>query len=372
MIVHHTAMAAMLLVGAVSAQAIPVTLVSRPTEESMQAQSPTWAPADSEQPMLTYEVNDRSHRIYLRVAQGGDAGWTIADVPLVSAGTPASFMLSDRWVDRRATWVDTKGFFFTRTLDSRPHLYYFDAAPHRVPWEAGAVEDPAASPDGRFLAAAVTDSQGTELVLMDVGDWSSTQPITQSPAVVEHSPSWFDDQHLAWVATDRDETQLWTGTLAGSAITERRILYDADDEILVVSCCPHPALGLVAVYLRRADGGHALVVLDGAGRVTHTVEDIYVEPGRPSKPAWSPAGRYVVFVQDDETAGNPLHALDVATGRRMEVPLEVRGILDVSVGAWQGATGLRTMLAVVAVGGADTIRNHVYVADITTLLEEGS
>ena len=361
-----------LLLSVTAAQAVPVTLVSRPTEEAMQAQSPTWAPAGSERPTLSYEVNDRSHRIYLRVAHQAEPGWTVDDVPLVAAGTPASFMLSERWVDRSVTWVDPKGFFFTRTLDSQPHLYYFDVAPHRVPWEAGAVEDPASSPGGRFLATAVTDASGTELVLMEVGDWSSTRPLTQSPSVAEHSPCWFDDQHLVWVATDRDKTQLWTGTLEASAITERRVLYDSPDEILVVSCCPHQALGMVAANLHRADGGHALVVIDGAGRVTHTVEDIYVEPGRPSRPAWSPAGRYVVYVQDDEAAGNLLLALDVATGRRIEVPLDVRGILDVSVGAWHGQDGPRTLLAVVAVGGADTIRNHVYVADITTLLEEGS
>jgi len=357
----------------VAATAVPVTLVSRPTEESMQAQSPVWAPQQSEHPTLTYEVNDRSNRIYLRVAKGLDSGWAVTDVPLVAAGTPASFMLSEQWVDRSAAWADPRGFFFTRTLDSQPHLYYFDASPHRIPWDAGAVEDPAVSPDGRILAAAVTDAEGTDLVAVDVSDWTNVRALTQSPSVVEHSPCWFADaRRLAWAATDRDRTQLWTGRIEGKTIAERTILYESDDEILVASCCPNPSLGLVAVNLAREGGGHALAVFDAAGRVTHTVEEVYVEPGRASRPAWSPGGRYVLYVEDDAAAGNPLRALDVATGRRFEVPLDVRGILDVSTGAWQGDGGRRTFLAVVAVGGTDTVRNQVYVADVTELLEEGS
>lgn len=371
-IVHTVAvLAAVITAGAAAADPIAVSLVSRTGEDAMQAQSPVWAPANTEVPTLTYEVNDRSRRIYLRVATRSAEQWEVRDVPLVSAGTPGSFLLSDQWADRSVAWVDERGFFFTRTLDSRPQLYYFDVAPHKVPWAVDSVQDPAASPAGDELAVAVTDAEGTELVLVRPTDWEAVSPITASPGVVEHSPCWFSDgDRLLWAATDRDETQLWTARLDGTTVVERRILYATAEEILVPSCCPFSTLGLAAVYVRAAGGGHTLLVVDAAGRIHRKVDGVYVEPGRPAQPAWSPRGRYVVFVDEDAAAGNPVRAVDIATGQIVDIPLDLSGVLEVSVGRWLDAGISRTLLAVVAVGDGEGVRNHVYVADVTELLEE--
>lgn len=356
---------------AAAAAPIPVVRVSRSGEEAMQAQSPVWAPADAETPTLTYEVNDRSRRIYLRVATRTSDRWEVQDVPLVAAGTPGSFLLSDQWADRSVAWVDTKGFFFTRTLDSRPQLYYFDVAPHKVPWSADSVEDPAVSPAGDELAIAVTDEAGTELVMTRPTDWEAVTPLTSSPAVVEHSPCWFSDgQRLLWAATDRDETQLWTARMDGDAVAERRVLYSTSEEILVPSCCPFSTLGLAAVYVRGVSGGHTLLVVDAAGRIHRKVDGVYVEPGRPAPPAWSPRGRYVLFVEEDAAAGNPIRAVDIATGQLLDIPLDLSGALEISVGSWLDAGVSRTLVAVVAVGDGEGVRNHVYVADVTAVLQE--
>jgi len=216
---------------------------------------------------------------------------------------------------------------------------------------------------------AATDDRGTDLVSVLTTRWQDAAPVTNSPAVVEHSPCWFGDgARFAWAATDRDQTQLWTGRMAGGEVVERRILYATTEEILVPSCSPHPTLGLVAATVHATDGSHALLVIDAAGRVLRKVKQLYVEPGRPARPAWTPGGRFVLFVADDATAGNPVRALDVTTGRLVDLPLEVSGALEVSVGA--AGQPARTMLAVVAVGDGETVRNHVYVADVTELLEE--
>jgi len=163
---------------------IPVVRVSRPDEEAMQAQNPTWCVRGVERPALTFEVNDRSRRIYLRVASRDGEQWAVQDVPLVAAGAPGSFLLSDEWADRSVAWADARGFFFTRTLDSRPQLYYYDVAPHRVPWELGAVEDPSVSPDGATIVVAATDDSGTELHAAPTGHWAHATTLTSSPSVV--------------------------------------------------------------------------------------------------------------------------------------------------------------------------------------------
>jgi hypothetical protein len=346
--------------------------VSRDDEGGMQAQSPVWAPRDASSPALTYEVNDRSRRIHLRLARRDGAHWSVTEVPLVTAGSPGSFLLSDQWVDRGVAWVAPDGFLFTRTLESAPQLYYFDVAPHLVPWEPGAVEDPGVSADGRLVAAAVATSGVAELYLAEINAWSGARRLTNSPARVEHSPAWCPDGRLVYATTDRASTDLRILDPSEPDAAARTLLR-GDEEVLVPSCGPFAGLRLVAAYTRQTDGSHALVVVDDQGRLVRRVQGVHVEPGRPQPPAWTPGGRFVVFVAEDADGGNPVQALDVATGRRTSIPLSTSNHLEVAVGGWGEGADRRTLLAVIAVGdeAGEDVRNHLYVADITPAVPEG-
>jgi len=368
-----TWLAALLLASPAWAAPLQATRITRDDEGGMQAQSPVWGPADTAAPTLTYEVNDRSERIHLRVARRSGSSWTITDVPLVTAGSPGSFLMSDRWVDRSVTWVAAEGFLFTRTMESEPRLYYYDVAPHRVPWEPGAVEDPDVSLDGRQLAASVTEGGVAELYLAEINAWEGAQRLTNSPARVEHSPAWCPDGRLVYATTDRKTTDLRILDLSDGPPGSATVLLSSDEEVLVPACGPFAGLRLIAAYTRQSDGTHALVVVDDQGRLVRRITGVHVEPGRPHPPAWTPGGRFVVYVEENPDGGNPVVALDVATGRKLPLALTTTGHLEVRVGAWGSGEERKTLLAVVAVGDAEgeDVRNHIYVADITAVVPEG-
>ncbi len=351
---------------------VPATRVSRINEEAMQAQGPVWGSPDAASPTLTYEVNDRDRRILLRVAQQQGDAWDVSDVPLVAAGAPGSFLLSDQWTDRGVTWAGDDGFFFSRTLDSEPALYYYDVAPHRVPWEMGAVEHPAVSTDGQQLAVAITNKTGTDLHVAQVGNWSGANQLTNSPTVVEHSPSWCPSgKVMVYAATDRTRTDLRMLDPTSES-PKPHVLYAKDDEVLAPACCTHPALLLFAVYIRATDGSHRLLVVDLMGNIYRQVNGVYLEPGRAPAPAWTPGGRYIVYVKADPSKGNPIQALHVGSGEVTTIPVNTSGNLEVGVGKWNGPQGARTMLAVIAVGdtAGQNVRNHLYAADITDSVPE--
>ena len=337
----------------------------------MQAQSPVWAPPDCDHPLLVYEVNDRDTRVHLRVAEREDGTWTVRDVPLLTAGSPASFLMSDERVDQEASWSGSGGFYFARTLDAEPELYYHDVAPHRVPLALTGVGDPAVAPDRRSLALTVNEDDGSDLYLAQVDDWARLTRLTRTTGVVEHGPSWCPDgRALAFVSTDRERTTLHALRLTDDGPSAPLPVLTSDDEILSVGCSPRPGPPRFAAYVRAPDRSHALLVLGHRGTIRHRVEGVHVPTGQAPEPAWTPDGRYLLFIADDATAGNPVRALDTLDGRTLDIPLATDGHLELAVGSWRDGDQERVMLAVVAVGDqeGDNVRNHVHVADLTPLL----
>jgi hypothetical protein len=345
--------------------------ISRGDDQGMQAQTPIWGPGAVDRPRLTYEVNDRDRQIHLRIAERVNAEWQITDVGLLTAGTPRSFLLSEDRVDNEVAWANPHGFYFARTLDAEPELYYFDVAPHRVELGLTGIEDPDLTPDASALALAAHDASGAEMYRIEVGDWGSPRRLTWSPAVVEHGPSWCPDGRLLlFVATDHEQTSLEAVRVAGPRIVGPIPLLAGPGEILAVECSPSPGRPEIALYTRTESGRHALVVIDHRGAQHHRIEDVHVEPGHAPRPAWSPGGRYLLFVAEDAGQANPVRALDSVTGDVFDIPLTTRGHLEASVGGWLAEGVPRIGLAVVAVGaeGSGDLRNHLYFADVTELL----
>jgi len=345
----------------------PVTDVAE--MEGQQAQVPLWAPGAS--PRLVHEVTDRSRKTSLRVVSFDADGLHSYVVPGTRSSRLGSLGAGAARSDRAAAWWDGSSFFFIRSAGEGSSPYYFDGLARAVPDAPDSVVELTPDAENNRLYVALGDGEDVDVRMYEGVDLSVPGArLTSGEGTVEHSLSVDPRGRLLFVVTSREETWIARAEARGSA--PLRQLRVPDREVLSVA--PIPGTEVVLAVARGCadprceDSEHVLLeqpMDSGAAKVVAT--GVYIPPGLAPRPAVSADGRFVYYVANDPTAGNPVVRLDRETGQTVAVTTGTRGNQEVAVAAYPRADGeLVDWLAVIAVGDADgdDVRNHLYVGPL--------
>jgi hypothetical protein len=362
-----------------AALAPPMQLVSDvPELAHSQVQSPLWAPGPA--PRLVHEITDRSRRTVLRVVDITGAQVRGTMVPGSSSSRLESLGAGGDRADTEAAWWDGASFFFVRSVQGSPRLYYFDGVPREVSGVPGRIDEVAVDPQRSLLFAALEDSAGLDVYNLGGSGFTERKArLSRSPGEVEHAlqvePS---SGALHFIATARDGTRLGVANAGGELREPTGMEGLARYEFLSLSTVP--GADVVLVYARvpgdpakQLADSYVLLEVSGmrAGSVQHRLlaQDVYLPPGVGPRPAISHAGKYVYYVAANAAQGNPVMRVDRAGGKAERLTLPTRGHQEVSVGEYADASGVKVpWLAVVSVGdeSGEDVRNHLWVGPMGT------
>jgi TolB protein len=225
-----------------------------------------------------------------------------ASVP--SAGRPA---LSPAWSP------DGRMFVYTAFVPSGRPLVIQDLASGSrdvVPGsEYGVNITPEFSPDGRALAFAHGDENGTDIYLYDVGRHCCVTRLTVGRFYDNLSPTWSPDGgRIAFISTRAGSPQLYAMSADGSGQEAlARFDYGFTGQTNGPEWSPD---GQAIAFHREVHGVPQLFVLDLA---TRAVRQITGE-GRNEDPTWAPDGRHLAFVSS-RSGTRQLWIVDLETGR---------------------------------------------------------
>jgi TolB protein len=180
----------------------------------------------------------------------------------------------------------------------------------QVPGTATALNiTPAFSPDGRLVAYAHSDENGTDVYLANVADRCCAQRLTVGRFADNLSPTFSPDgRRIAFVSTRAGPPQVYVMAADG---TDQELLAPFDYGATGSSNAPEWSPdGANVVFHREVAGSPQLFLVDVAGRRVRQL----TSSGRNEDPTWAPDGRHICFVSD-RTGVRQLHVIDVETGR---------------------------------------------------------
>ncbi|HET8650346.1 MAG TPA: hypothetical protein VFL95_09910 [Gemmatimonadales bacterium] len=227
-------------------------------------------------------------------------GW--GATPITPAGEPA---FSPAWSP------DGRRFAYTR-LD-RGEIIVRDlggGGAVTVPGtESGVNYTAAFSPDGRHVAFAHSDEQGTNIVSADVAARCCVQRLTVGRFADNLSPTYSPDgRRIAFVSTRAGPPQVYFMDADGA---DQQLLVPFDYGTTGASYSPEWAPDGTSVAFHRDVGGtFQVLVMDVASRRVRQV----TSSGRNEDPTWAPDGRHLAFISD-RTGRRQLWVLDLETGR---------------------------------------------------------
>lgn len=149
--------------------------------------------------------------------------------------------------------------------------------------------EPAVSPDGRWVAYGTSRDGNAEIGRMNA-DGSDQRRLTDHPSDDTH-PRWLPDGRIAWIASRGGRPRVWTMGSDGAAPAPLR---PADDGAIDVDFAVSGD-GRIAVVVARGSELGIEIVGDEAARVDGRGPDEH--------PAWSDDGRWLLFTSS--RGGNP-------------------------------------------------------------------
>jgi TolB protein len=180
----------------------------------------------------------------------------------------------------------------------------------QVPGTATALNiTPAFSPDGRLVAYAHSDENGTDVYLANVADRCCAQRLTVGRFADNLSPTFSPDgRRIAFVSTRAGPPQVYVMAADG---TDQELLAPFDYGATGSSNAPEWSPdGANVVFHREVTGSPQLFLVDVSGRRVRQL----TSAGRNEDPTWGPDGRHITFVSD-RSGIRQLWVIDVETGR---------------------------------------------------------
>ncbi len=180
----------------------------------------------------------------------------------------------------------------------------------QVPGTATALNiTPTFSPDGRLVAYAHSDENGTDVYLANVADRCCAQRLTVGRFADNLSPTFSPDgRRIAFVSTRAGPPQIYVMATDG---TDQELLAPFDYGATGSSNAPEWSPdGANVVFHREVTGSPQLFLVDVSGRRVRQL----TSAGRNEDPTWGPDGRHITFVSD-RSGIRQLWVIDVETGR---------------------------------------------------------
>jgi TolB protein len=168
---------------------------------------------------------------------------------------------------------------------------------------------PMFSPDGRTLAYAHSDENGTDVFTANVIDRCCAQRLTVGRYADNLSPTFSPDgRRIAFVSTRAGPPQVYVMAADG---TDQELLAPFDYGATGSSNAPEWSPdGANVAFHREVAGSPQLFLVDVAGRRVRQL----TSSGRNEDPTWGPDGRHIAFVSD-RSGRRQLWVIDVETGR---------------------------------------------------------
>ncbi|MBA3658088.1 MAG: PD40 domain-containing protein [Gemmatimonadales bacterium] len=193
---------------------------------------------------------------------------------------------------------------------------------------------PSFSADGRTLAYAHSDENGTDVYIADIVERCCARRLTVGRFSDNLSPSFSPDgRRIAFVSTRTGPPQVYVMAADG---TDPELLAPYDYGATGSSNAPEWSPdGANVVFHREVSGSPQLFLVDAAGRRVRQL----TSAGRNEDPTWAPDGRHVAYVSD-RSGRRQLWVIDIETGtvRQLSTPGAAR------LPAWSRRLG-RTVLS---------------------------
>jgi len=329
-------------------------------------QNPSWSPDGSR---LAYEVNYHDRKtidLYVMVPGQGQPSPVKPTARGASAITAGFSTAAAGMVVNELSWSPASigRFVYAASGADRDYNLYLDQGSTPIVASPGADGGPRWSPDGRWIAFTSARTGQGDIYLLDTRQMEvAPRRLTDAPTSSELYLSWSPDgRRLAYVghSADGDNVYLMDDVanprpvlLTRWSHTQTRPSFSPDGRSLAFYS-NHTDPARFDLYIMSPGGTPQLiaqrVVLDGSG------------------PAWTPDGRHLVFVLDDESRYDPVVAAPVADptrARAVDTWTVGNGDLDVARG-----TDGRVYLAVTAQGLTGDARRdfkRVYVMELANL-----
>ncbi|MGE0353802.1 MAG: hypothetical protein AB7Q69_11215 [Gemmatimonadales bacterium] len=179
---------------------------------------------------------------------------------------------------------------------------------------------PAFSPDGRWLAFARVDEDGTDVFKVDLVTGGAPQRLTAGRFADNLSPTFSPDgRRIAFVSTRAGQPQVY---VMGADGTDQELFAPFDYGVTGSSYAPDWSPdGASVIFHRDVSRAPQIFVLDVNSRRVRQL----TSSGRNEDASWAPDGRHVVFVSD-RSGRRQLWIIDMDTGRirQIRTPGDVR------------------------------------------------
>jgi len=183
---------------------------------------------------------------------------------------------------------------------------------------------PAFSPDGRMVAFARANEEGTHIFVADAVQNCCLQRLTVGRYADNLSPTFSPDgRRIAFVSTRAGPPQIYVMGLDG---TEQELLAPFDYGVTGSSNGPEWSPdGATVAFHRDVSRAPQIFVVDVASRRVRQLSSA----GRNEDPTWAPDGRHLAFVSD-RSGRRQLWVIDMVTGRIRQLTF----VGDVRLPAW--------------------------------------
>jgi TolB protein len=168
---------------------------------------------------------------------------------------------------------------------------------------------PTFSPDGKTLAYAHSDENGTDIYTVNVVDRCCSQRLTVGRYADNLSPTFSPDgRRIAFVSTRAGPAQIY---VMGADGTDQELLAPFVFGVSGASNAPEWSPdGANVIFHREVDRSPQIFVVSVGSR---TVQQ-YTSAGRNEDPTWSPDGRHFAFISD-RSGVRQIWVMDTETGR---------------------------------------------------------
>ena len=171
---------------------------------------------------------------------------------------------------------------------------------------------PAFAPDGRLLAFAHSDENGTDIFISNVADRCCAQRLTVGRYADNLSPTFSPDgRRIAFVSTRSGPPQIYVMAADG---TDQELLAPFDYGATGASNAPEwsPDGARVVFHrdVRNVTLAPQIFLVDVAGRRVSQL----TSSGRNEDPTWAPDGRHIAFISD-RSGRRQIWIIDTETGR---------------------------------------------------------
>lgn len=315
-------------------------------------QRPSWSADGSK---LSFEANffeENRIELYVGTPFQGAFQRIQATQRAASAVTQGFRRSTGGQVAHELTWapstLDKDLFLFAASNEGFDYDLYLAGGTPVAP-APGADGGAAWSPDGRWIVFTSARTGEGDLYLIDTATMEGTpKRLTSMPKSSELYVTWSSDaQMLAFVAHSKSGDNIWLLPSVGAK--PARLTGWAGNQIRPRFSPTEPRLAFYAN--REQPGRDDLYVVDIGGTPKILVRGVYPDV---QGPTWTPDGKHIVYVADDDDAYDPVRAVDVVRQRSVDLDTGTVGNTDLDVTVRDG----QMWVSVVAQGRTDDeVRN---------------